>query len=77
MTEDNKNTEKQCDIHVVMCRTCSTCGHNNKGKCMVSGYSITTERTYPTKCGQNFEKWAPKPPKIGLKKRLLSFWYGT
>jgi hypothetical protein len=44
---------------------------------MLSGYHATTERTYPSKCGENFEKWIPKPPKTGLKKRLLSFWYGT
>lgn len=68
---------KQLNIHGVMCRTCSTCGHLKGSRCMLSGYLAITERTYPTVCGRNFEKWMPKPPEIGLKKRLLSLWYGT
>jgi hypothetical protein len=67
------------DLGDVICRTCSTCGHKLNNMCMLGGYAIIYERRYPTKCGQNFENWTPKPPRIrmGLKKRLLSFWYGT
>ncbi len=78
MSTDSKNTEiQQCTIPAATHRTCSTCGHKKGSICMLSGYYVTTERMYPTACGQNFEKWIAKPPKIGLKKMLLSFWYGT
>lgn len=81
MTDISKNAElQQSCITAVMCRTCSTCGHQDGDRCMLSGFYCETERRYPDKCGIDFKGWIPKPiplPKIGLKQRLLSFWYGT
>lgn len=61
----------------VMCRTCRTCAHKDGDMCNLSGYYIETERRYPTVCGKNFDKWMPKPQKLGLRRWLLSLWYGT
>lgn len=71
---------KPLQQHDVSCRTCRTCGHRNGGmqygKCMLSGYYISTERKTPTVCGINFEGWIPRH-KRGLKQLLLSIWYGS
>lgn len=69
--------EKQLHQSAVMCRTCKTCGHRHWDRCNLGGFFVTTERRYPTLCGKDFDKWMPEPPKLGLKRRLLSFWYGT
>jgi len=77
---ENKKETPQLLENAVMCRTCSTCGHQQGNRCMLSGFYCETERTYPTVCGIDFKGWTPKPiplPKIGLKRSILSFWYGT
>lgn len=58
-------------------KTCSTCGHNNYSQCMLSGYSCTAERKHNIACGKSFSGWIPKPPKKGLRDKILDFWYGT
>lgn len=40
-----------------MLKNCTTCGHNIKTMCMMSGFDIQIERSHPTVCGQNFEGW--------------------
>ena len=61
-------------------KNCKTCGHRSGsfqlGKCMSSGFSCTTERQMPTICGFDFKGWTPRH-KRGLKKWLLSLWYGN
>ena len=57
-------------------RTCKTCGHKKRDKCMLSGYYIETERKYPTKCGTNFDGWIQSPPKIGIFKAIKHFFVG-
>ena len=46
-------------------KDCKTCGHRNWAilgyHCSLSGYYCTTERRYPTQCGQNYENWIPEP----------------
>jgi len=56
-------------------KNCTTCGHRKGGplggygRCGLSGYYCSTERTYPTSCGKNFEGWVPRPP--SLFRRLI------
>ena len=73
----NEPQNQQSCQNAVMPRTCNTCGHKDGSKCNLGGFQIETERKYPTLCGLDFHGWIPKPQKIGLKKRLLSFWYGA
>lgn len=79
---DTQKTEKGITDDSI-CRSCSNCLHcddtNNVALsfCMLSGFMALTERRYPTKCGQDFKGWIPKPKKEGLKKRILAFWNGN
>lgn len=61
-------------------KTCHNCGHRNGnmtyGKCMLSGYYCKTERKYATKCGIDFERWIPRPKRIGLIKQITIFFKG-
>lgn len=74
--ENNKElkTKKQCDIRVVIPRTCSTCAHEKDSRCMLSGYHTTTERAYPRVCGRNFEGWEKR---LGVIDRLKYWLYGV
>lgn len=44
-----------------MVKTCENCayrkGSYDKGHCLLGGVHCTTERQYPTRCGENFENW--------------------
>lgn len=77
----NEKVSTEAEAHAlnkgaVMCRTCKNCGHRRFDECMLSGYYCTTERKMPTICGINFDGWKPRT-RLGLKKWLLSLWYGT
>lgn len=55
-------------------KDCRTCGYKvgvgyEYAKCTLSGCYCITERRYPSKCGENFEGWTPKPP-----SKLKQFW---
>ena len=59
-------------------KDCKTCGHRDwsmlGNHCSLSGCYCTTERSYPTKCGENYENWAPKPTPLivrALKKIFI------
>ena len=59
-------------------KTCSTCAHRvgsfDNGKCAVSGCYVEVERRYPTKCGLDFDKWAPRQ---GIFTRITQFFKGV
>jgi len=43
-------------------KNCNTCAYRNGftyeyGDCLLSGYSCTTERKFPTRCGVDFDEW--------------------
>ena len=65
MTEENKNTEKQCDIHVVML-TCPFCGDEptlkNQGWYPKSGGR--RQQTYQVRCdcGMTDKFWSKDTP---------------
>lgn len=55
-------------------KSCSTCEHRSLGRCMLSGYSCTTERMYPTVCGVDYKRWAPR---LGVWQRIKAVWCGV
>jgi hypothetical protein len=57
-------------------KTCKNCGHKKGDYCMLAGISLVVERRCNSKCDKSFSGWIPRI-KIGLKKRLLMFWYGN
>jgi hypothetical protein len=53
-------------------KTCATCAHKQFTTCMLSGYSVTTERKYPSVCKSDFSGWVPRMP---LLKRIATWLY--
>jgi hypothetical protein len=80
---ENNNTPQDSALRntAIISRSCQNCGHRNGDMtvaiCMLSGYYCTTERSLPSVCGRFFDGWIPRPTKIGLKRWLLSLWYGS
>ena len=63
-------------LEPVNTRTCQSCGHRRRNKCMLSGYHCITERRIPSRCGRKFEGWIPREKSKGLKGWLLYLWHG-
>lgn len=61
---------KLFDISDVIPRNCGTCAHKKGSDCMLSGYHILAERTYPTKCGIDFKGWRKR---LGFIDRVKSW----
>lgn len=55
-------------------KSCSTCEHRDGHKCNLSGFNLTTERKYPTTCGEDFRGWRPR---MGIKDRIIFWFHGA
>lgn len=43
-------------------KTCATCAHRSMWVCRLSGCLMSTERQFPTVCGQDFSGWVQREP---------------
>jgi len=50
-------------------KSCSTCEHRTglTNNCSLSGFYCSTERRYPTKCGQDYDGWVQR---LGIFQRI-------
>ena len=60
-------------------RTCATCAHRQGwtfefGTCGLSGYYLSTERQFPTVCGEDFKGWRQREP---LLRRVQAWIYAA
>ena len=60
-------------------KNCKTCAHRSgsvvHGKCILSGYYCMTERSMPSVCGVDYDRWKQRPKRKGLINWVISLFY--
>ena len=61
-------------------KSCKNCIHCHGTLCLYSGHQRLVTRACPSwlinYCGEDFEGWAPKPPRKGIFRAIKEFFMG-